>query len=105
MQRSKLDELTNRLVSIFKEEVEKGGGRAEVQVTFLYPEINLDQDAPVVQLAVRAAERAGLKPVLTSTGEAVTPVLLTARVFPVLIWGLACARCTPPVNIFSLMIW
>lgn len=68
LQRSKLDELTNRLVSIFKEEVEKGGGRAEVQVTFLYPEINLDQDAPVVQLAVRAAERAGLKPVLTSTG-------------------------------------
>jgi len=68
LKRSKLDDLTNRLVNIFKEEVEKRGGRAEVQVTFLYPELRLDQDEPVVQIAVRAAEKVGLKPVLTSTG-------------------------------------
>lgn len=68
LQRSKLDELTHRLVNTFKDEVEGRGGRAEVQVTFLYPELRLDQEEEVVRTAVRAAEQVGLKPNLTSTG-------------------------------------
>jgi len=68
LQRAKLDKLTDQLVSTFRDEVARRGGRAEVQVTFLYPEIKLDEDHPVVQLAVKAAEKAGLRPVLTSTG-------------------------------------
>ncbi|HQD89806.1 MAG: M20/M25/M40 family metallo-hydrolase [Syntrophomonadaceae bacterium] len=68
LQRTKLDKLTDQLVSTFQDEVAKRGGRAEVQVTFLYPEIQLYEDHPVVQLAIKAAEQAGLQPVLTSTG-------------------------------------
>lgn len=68
LQRTKLDQLTGELVAAFQDEVQKRGGRAEVQVTFLYPELRLDEDQPVVQLAVKAAEKAGLQPVLTSTG-------------------------------------
>ena len=68
LQRSKLDTLTDKLVNTFREEVEKRGGRAEVQVTLLYPELKLDEDQPVVQTAVNAAKRAGLQPVLTGTG-------------------------------------
>ena len=81
LQRSKLDTLTDKLVNTFREEVEKRGGRAEAQVTLLYPELKLDEDQPVVQTAVNAAKRAGLQPVLTGTGCGSDANIIKARVF------------------------
>lgn len=68
LNRDKLDNLTEQLINIFKTTVEAEGGQAEVNVTFLYPEISLDKEDVVVQSAVKAIEKIGLKPVLTSTG-------------------------------------
>jgi len=66
--RTALDKITEKLKSIFINEVKNRGAEAEVEVKFLYPEIQLDSDAKVVRLAVRAAESIGLKPELVSTG-------------------------------------
>lgn len=68
MQRDKLDKLTEELKSIFINQVEELGGQAEVEITFLYPEIQLDPGEEVVALAVKAAQSIGLKPQLISTG-------------------------------------
>lgn len=68
LSRAKLDSLTAELKNIFIYEVEKRGGRAEVEVKFLYPEIKLQEAEAVVQLAVKAAESIGLRPQLLSTG-------------------------------------
>lgn len=68
LKRDKLDALTGSWSRTFKEEVEKRGGQAEVQVTFLYPELKLEEKEPVVEIAVRAMEALGIYPVLTSTG-------------------------------------
>ncbi len=68
LRREKLDLLSTELKDIFIAEVEKRGGKAEVVVKFLYPEISLDENEEVVQLAARAARNIGLKPHLLSTG-------------------------------------
>lgn len=68
LSREKLDRLSAELEETFKTEVEKHGGRAEVTVKFLYPEIKLDSEEKVVKLAVKAAEAVGLKPQLAKTG-------------------------------------
>ncbi len=66
--RGKLDALTAKLRDIFIGEVEKRGGRAEVHINFLYPEIELDEGEEVVQMAIRAAQGIDLTPRLLSTG-------------------------------------
>lgn len=66
--REKLDKITRKLVDTFQNEVNAHGARAVVDVKFLYPEINLSQEEKVVQLAVQAAGKIGLTPVLESTG-------------------------------------
>lgn len=68
LSRQELDRLTEELTETFKREVEKNGGQADVEVSFLYPEITLDPEEEVVRLAVAAAESIGLKPELVSTG-------------------------------------
>ncbi|MEA1960227.1 MAG: M20/M25/M40 family metallo-hydrolase [Bacillota bacterium] len=68
LNRSKLDELAQRLESIFTEEVSACGAQAECHRELLYTEISLDENERVVDLAVRAAEKAGISPDLQSTG-------------------------------------
>ncbi len=66
--RTKLDELTAALLDIFKTEVLKNGGNPEVETVLLYPETALQPDEEVVRLAVRAADKIGIKSELLSTG-------------------------------------
>ncbi len=68
LERKKLDEITDKLERIFKTEVEKQGGKGEVIIKFLYPEIQLDPGEKVINLAVRAAEKIGITTSLVSTG-------------------------------------
>ncbi|PKM78648.1 MAG: peptidase M20 [Firmicutes bacterium HGW-Firmicutes-15] len=68
LSRSKLDQLTAELCGIFEAEVAKNGGRCEVDVVLLYPEITLQPDEEVIRLAVRAADKIGLTTELMSTG-------------------------------------
>jgi len=64
----KLDSITNSLKDAFVNEIESLGGKAEVKVEFLYPEISLQPEEEVVQRALRAARKLGLEPTLAETG-------------------------------------
>lgn len=64
----KLENLTQEIVTVFRDKVEEKGGRCEVEIKHLYPRIDLDPEEPVVQIAVRAARAMGKKPVLMRTG-------------------------------------
>lgn len=66
--REKLDSITSSLQNAFINEIEKLGGKAEVKIDFLYPEISLQPEEEVVQRAVRAACKLGLEPKLAATG-------------------------------------
>ena len=66
--REKLDSLTASLKATFINTVEDLGGKAEVNIEFLYPEIALAPDEEVVQRAARAARKLGLEPRLAATG-------------------------------------
>lgn len=68
LKRQKLDKISEELKTTFQQEVEKNGGRAEINVEFLYPEANLDSREEVVQLAAKAAEIIGLQVELQGTG-------------------------------------
>lgn len=68
LNREKLDKFKDGLINIFTTTIEENGGKPEVDVEFLYPEINLDLDDEVVVLVKKAVERIGLEPLLTSTG-------------------------------------
>ncbi|NLB88353.1 MAG: M20/M25/M40 family metallo-hydrolase, partial [Syntrophomonadaceae bacterium] len=85
LKRAKLDNLTDELVNTFKTTVESLGGEAEVDVTFLYPEISLDKDDEVIRTAVKAVEKIGLEPVLTSTGGGSDASIINGN-------GIACAN-------------
>ncbi len=64
----KLERITGEMVKHFREKVEKYGGRCEVRVDLLYPEMNLDPEEPVVALAQQAARNIGKVPNLIKTG-------------------------------------
>lgn len=64
----KLERLTADMVDTFKKRVEEKGGKCESQVTLLYPELSLSEDAPVVRVAVEAAHALGIEPQLVKTG-------------------------------------
>ena len=66
--REKLDSITGSLKDAFINEIEKLGGKAEVKIEFLYPEISLQPEEEVVQRTVRAARKLGLEPKLAATG-------------------------------------
>lgn len=68
LNRQRLNEITTELTETFHTEVIKNGGKAEVEVTLIYPETSLQPDAAVVTLAQRAIEKIGLKSELVSTG-------------------------------------
>lgn len=85
LNRSKLDNLTKQLIDIFTTTVEENGGRAEVEVSFLYPEINLKPEDEVVVIAKQAAENIGLKPVLINTGGGSDASIINGQ-------GISCAN-------------
>lgn len=88
LRRTKLDKLTEHLSSIFINEIEQRGGRAEVKVTFLYPELKLDEEQPVVKLAVKAIESMGLSAVLTSTGGGSDASIINGQGIPCVNMGI-----------------
>ncbi|HZK44532.1 MAG TPA: M20/M25/M40 family metallo-hydrolase [Syntrophomonadaceae bacterium] len=85
LSRNKLDNLTEKLAHTFKTTVEENGGRAEVQVTFLYPEISLNPDDAVVKSAVKAMKSIDLKPILASTGGGSDASIINGK-------GISCAN-------------
>ncbi len=68
LNRTSLERITDQLRDTFIKEVQARGAAAEMEVKFLYPEIQLDTEAEAVQIAIRAAESIGLTPELVSTG-------------------------------------
>lgn len=59
---------TESMCAALREAAEQAGATVEIQTETLYPDINLDKNEPVVQLAASAAGALGLKVNLTSTG-------------------------------------
>lgn len=88
LRRHKLDELTDKLTGRFTAEVERLGGRAQVQVKFLYPELSLDKNEPVVQLAVKALSSIGIEPLLTSTGGGSDASIINGQGIPCVNMGI-----------------
>ncbi|MGI5921341.1 MAG: M20/M25/M40 family metallo-hydrolase [Syntrophomonadaceae bacterium] len=68
LRREKLDKLTEDLARTFKNEVECLGGQAEINITFLYPEVSLSADEDVVTLVTRAIANIGLEARMVTTG-------------------------------------
>ncbi|QGT98981.1 putative peptidase YqjE [Candidatus Syntrophocurvum alkaliphilum] len=68
LNKKKLDEITNTLEKTFKDEVTKYGGKAEVDVKYLYSPVSLDKDETVVKLAIKAFQQIGIDYKLESTG-------------------------------------
>lgn len=82
LNRSKMDKLTTELQEIFCTEVEKQNAKAEVRVELAYPEVNLNPEEKVVQLACKAADRIGLKPQITGTGGGSDASIINGRGIP-----------------------
>jgi len=68
LQPAKMRAQTEQMKRILEEAAGEFGAMVNVQVEDLYPEINLGEDEPVVNLAVRAARNLGVEPKLESTG-------------------------------------
>lgn len=68
LKREKLDALTKQLVDTFNTKTKELGATPEVNVVFLYPEISLDLDEKVIQVAIKAARNIGLNPATVKTG-------------------------------------
>ncbi|MDD4802682.1 MAG: M20/M25/M40 family metallo-hydrolase [Syntrophomonas sp.] len=68
LSRQKLDQLTAQLCAVFEREIVENGGKCEIDVKFLYPEISLEPDAEVITLVLRAAAKISLPTELISTG-------------------------------------
>lgn len=64
----KLAAQTEHMKSTFELTAAKHGGRAEVRVHHAYDPFSLDDESPVVKLAVKAAGNIGLNAVLQATG-------------------------------------
>jgi tripeptide aminopeptidase len=85
LSRTRLEDISNQLESLFRNEVKKEGGRAEVEINFLYPEVSLNSEEKVVRLAVKAAEKIGLRSELIRTGGGSDASIINAH-------GLPCAN-------------
>lgn len=68
LKHEKLDQLTDKLVTIFNKKTREFGATPEVKVMLIYPETSLSLDEKVVRVAVEAAESIGLKPITVKTG-------------------------------------
>lgn len=64
----RLEEFIQSLEKTFNQAVTAAGGKPEFQKKLMYTAAALDENAPVVKLAVKAAEQAGMPVVLESTG-------------------------------------
>lgn len=65
----KLAAQTAHMESVFEEVAESFGGRAVTEVKLMYPGFSFEEDAPVVEIAKRAAANIGRpSPILTSGG-------------------------------------
>jgi tripeptide aminopeptidase len=105
-QRNRLDELTILLKETFISEVEARGGKAQVDIKFLYPEIMLDRQSEVVQLAVKAAERIGIKPSLAGAGGGSDANIINHRGIPCANLGIGMKdvhTCNENINITDLI--
>lgn len=65
---TKLQKVTDEICRAFRETAEKRGATADVEVELEYPKISIDQDAKVVQIAIRAAAKLGIKHQLKQSG-------------------------------------
>ncbi len=59
---------TRAICDILQEATRESGGRLLLDVSTIYPAMHVPEDAPVVKLAVRAAEQLGLETHIRSTG-------------------------------------
>lgn len=64
----KLEEQTKHMQETFEQVTLQWGARAEVKIENQYQSYKLDEESPVVQLAVHAARKIGAQPVLCATG-------------------------------------
>ncbi|WP_027340033.1 M20/M25/M40 family metallo-hydrolase [Halonatronum saccharophilum] len=64
----KLDKQTKHMCNIFKKAAKKYKAKVEIDVDRMYPAYDLSRNDPVVELAIKAAKKVGVKPVLMPTG-------------------------------------
>jgi tripeptide aminopeptidase len=64
----KLEEQTKHMQEVFTGTARQWGARAEVEVENQYQGYSLDEQSPVINLAVQAARKIGLNPTLCTTG-------------------------------------
>lgn len=64
----KLEQQTSLIVNTLEEVAREMGAKAKVEKVLLYPRLKLEESDQAVELAVKAAEKLGLKPSLVSTG-------------------------------------
>ncbi len=68
LQEQKRIEQTRVICEALEKAAREGGAQVQVRVETMYPAMNVPVDAPVVQLAQKAALDLGLQPVVKSTG-------------------------------------
>ncbi len=64
----KLDKQTKHMTETLERVCRERGAQAEIEVAQAYPQINLDPESRVVELAVEAARQLGIVPEVTQTG-------------------------------------
>ncbi|MBO8127698.1 MAG: M20/M25/M40 family metallo-hydrolase [Peptococcaceae bacterium] len=74
--------LTARLTRLMEESVHGTGAEITIEVEHLYSSFRLDESHPVVRAAVKAAEAAGLQPVLEQSGGGSDANMLNAAGIP-----------------------
>lgn len=64
----KLETETKKMVKVFEDSIAAAGGRVEATVKPSYSPYSIPEDAPVMSLALKAMEQAGIKPNPTTSG-------------------------------------
>jgi tripeptide aminopeptidase len=82
LKKEKRAEHTALLCGIIENTAREAGTRAEIYTELLYDGFDLQEKAPVVQVAVHAAIRCGLAPSLTQSGGGSDANILNARGIP-----------------------
>lgn len=65
---AKLARVTDDICRAFRETAQKRGATVDVQVELEYPKISIDQKAEVIQIAIRAAAKLGIKHQIKQSG-------------------------------------
>jgi tripeptide aminopeptidase len=82
LKKAKREEHTALLCGIIEKTAREAGTRADICSTLLYDGYELGENNPVVQLAVTAARRCGLTPLLTQSGGGSDANILNTRGIP-----------------------